>query len=65
MRMPGRAWLQWEVKPDGPGQIVIYQTAIFDPAGIGGLAYWYLVYPLHVLIFEGMLRALARRALRG
>jgi len=44
---------------------VIHQTAIFDPAGILGLAYWYLVYPLHLLVFAGMLRALARRAQRG
>jgi uncharacterized protein YbjT (DUF2867 family) len=64
MRLPGRAWLQWEVRPEAPEHAVIHQTAIFDPAGILGLAYWYLVYPLHVLVFAGMLRALARRAQR-
>ena len=62
MRLPGRAWLQWEVKQDTPDHAVIHQTAIFDPAGILGLAYWYLVYPLHVLVFVGMLRNIARRA---
>lgn len=65
MKLPGRAWLQWEVKPEPPGHAVIHQTAIFDPAGSLGLAYWYLVYPLHLLVFAGMLRALARRAERG
>jgi hypothetical protein len=65
MKLPGRAWLQWEVKPEPPGHAVIHQTAIFDPAGFLGLAYWYLVYPLHLLVFAGMLRALARRAQRG
>ncbi len=64
MKLPGRAWLQWEVKPTDPGHAVIHQTAIFDPAGFLGLVYWYLVYPLHVLVFAGMLRALARRAER-
>jgi hypothetical protein len=39
MKLPGRAWLQWEVKPDSPGHAVIHQTAIFDPVGILGLAY--------------------------
>ena len=64
MKLPGRAWLQWEVKPGAPGHAIIYQTAIFDPAGFLGLAYWYLVYPLHVLVFAGMIRGLARRAER-
>jgi hypothetical protein len=44
---------------------VIHQTAIFDPAGFLGLAYWYLVFPLHMLVFAGLLRALARHAERG
>jgi len=41
-----------------PGSI-IRQTAIFDLVGLAGLAYWYLVYPLHGLVFAGMLRGLA------
>lgn len=32
------------------------QTAIFDPVGLFGLAYWYSLYPLHQLVFAGMLR---------
>jgi len=54
MRLPGRAWLQFEVKPDGSGSVV-RQTAIFDPAGVLGQIYWYLLYPLHQLVFAGML----------
>lgn len=57
MRLPGRAWLQFEVE-DG----LIRQTAIFDPAGLFGLAYWYALYPLHRLVFRGMLREIARRS---
>lgn len=64
MKLPGRAWLQWEVKPADSGHAVIHQTAIFDPAGFLGLVYWYLIYPLHALVFAGMLRALARLAER-
>ena len=62
MRLPGRAWLQFEVSPAGAGGSEIRQTAIFDPAGLAGLAYWYALYPVHSLIFGGMLRALAARA---
>jgi hypothetical protein len=60
MRLPGRAWLVFEVTPDGPGAM-IRQTALFDPAGLAGLAYWYALYPLHALVFGGMLRGIARR----
>jgi uncharacterized protein YbjT (DUF2867 family) len=61
MKLPGRAWLQFEVRPDGAGSC-LRQTATFDPLGLFGLAYWYSVWPLHQGVFEGMLRALARSA---
>jgi hypothetical protein len=54
MRAPGRIWLQFEVDGDKEGS-TIRQTAIFDPAGLVGLAYWYALYPIHRLIFDGML----------
>ncbi len=61
MKLPGRAWLEFEVKPTGDGS-EIRQTAVFDPVGLGGLIYWYGIYPLHRRIFAGMLRAVAERA---
>jgi uncharacterized protein YbjT (DUF2867 family) len=64
MRIPGRAWLQFEVTPLDEQRTEIRQTAIFDPAGLSGLAYWYALYPVHALIFRGMLRAIAERAER-
>ncbi len=64
MRLPGRAWLQFEVEPTGTGA-AIRQTAIFDPRGLGGLLYWYGLYPIHRLIFAGMLRGIAAAAARS
>jgi hypothetical protein len=64
MKVPGRAWLELEVEPDATGS-TIRQTAIFDPAGLAGLAYWYGIYPIHARVFAGMLRAIAARAERG
>jgi len=61
MRVPGRAWLQFEVSPRG-SQSEIRQTAIFDPAGLGGLIYWYALWPLHAIVFRGMIRQIARAA---
>ena len=57
MRLPGRAWLQFEVEPDGSGSVV-RQTAIFDPAGVLGQLYWYILYPVHQFVFAGMLRGI-------
>jgi uncharacterized protein YbjT (DUF2867 family) len=59
MKLPGRAWLEFEVTPDG-SSAMIQQTAIFDPVGLLGRAYWYALYPLHHLVFSGMLRGIAR-----
>jgi uncharacterized protein YbjT (DUF2867 family) len=61
MKLPGRAWLEFEVTGCEQGS-TIRQTAIFDPLGLAGLAYWYGVYPLHQFVFAGMLRNLARAA---
>jgi uncharacterized protein YbjT (DUF2867 family) len=61
MKVPGRAWLQFEVEPADRGS-VIRQTAIFDPAGLSGLLYWYALYPIHYCIFKGMLHRIAALA---
>jgi uncharacterized protein YbjT (DUF2867 family) len=66
MKLPGRAWLQFEVEPDtttpGVPGAWITQTAMFDPVGLLGPLYWYSVWPLHQWVFAGMLRQIARAA---
>ena len=64
MKVPGTAWLEYEVKPVGRGSSIT-QTAIFYPAGLAGLAYWYGIFPVHALIFRGMIKTIARRAERS
>jgi len=64
MKLPGRAWLEFEVEGDASGS-TIHQTATFDPVGLLGLGYWYLLYPLHQIVFAGMLRGIARESTRG
>jgi len=58
----GTARLEFEVMPRRV--FVIRQTAIFDP-WTAGRAYWYALYPLHQLVFGGMLRGIARAAERS
>ena len=62
MKLPGRAWLQFEAREAGDGTSHLEQTAAFIPKGLPGLAYWYGLYPLHRWIFAGLVRAIARRA---
>jgi hypothetical protein len=62
MKLPGRAWLQFEAVQGPSGGATLIQTAFFEPHGLAGWVYWYLLYPIHQLIFAGMSRAVARRA---
>jgi hypothetical protein len=62
MKVPGRAWLQFKAEPLETGQTRLGQTAFFAPKGLSGLLYWYVLYPVHGLIFSGMIRRLAQRA---
>ncbi|MEK9657290.1 MAG: SDR family oxidoreductase [bacterium] len=55
MKLPGRAWLEFELKKDQSAQTLI-QTVIYDPVGLWGLAYWYILLPVHWFMFKGMLR---------
>lgn len=64
MKLPGRAWLDYEVASTEKGCRII-QTATFDPIGLSGLAYWYLIWPVHQWIFSGMLRGIASRCIQG
>ena len=61
MKLPGRAWLEFTVESENGGAR-IRQTAEFDPVGLAGLAYWYGIYPLHQMVFRGMLRGIVRSA---
>lgn len=63
MRIPGRAWLEFEVNRNGSGT-TIRQTAIYEPGGVIGRLYWYLTYPAHRLVFAGMIRRIAAAGVR-
>ncbi len=64
MRVPGRAWLQFEALPEDSGSVLV-QTALFEPRGLLGFLYWYLLYPVHWLIFRSMVRNIAKAADRA
>jgi len=53
MKLPGEAWLEFKIEQDK-----LIQTATFRPVGLGGRLYWFLVYPFHGLIFQGLIKKL-------
>lgn len=61
MKLPGKAWLQFETRPEGDRTRLI-QAALFAPTGFFGWLYWYGSYPFHALIFDALVDALAGRA---
>jgi uncharacterized protein YbjT (DUF2867 family) len=61
MALPGRAWLQFEVR-EVPSGTMIHQTALFDPMGVFGRLYWYAMWPFHQFVFGGTLRSICRLA---
>jgi hypothetical protein len=63
MKLPGRAWLEFLIEDDEYG-CILKQTAAFYPTGVGGLLYWYALYPVHMLIFAQMIRNIARAAVK-
>lgn len=60
MKVPGRAWLEFQAKPQNGKSTRLIQTAYFDPHGLSGLLYWYSLYPFHGFIFSSMIKNLAK-----
>ena len=60
MKLPGRAWLEFEVKEKSNQSCELYLSAIFDPSGLIGRIYWYSLYPLHFFIFNGLIKGLKK-----
>jgi uncharacterized protein YbjT (DUF2867 family) len=59
MRLPGKAFLDFAVRPQN-GRTALVQTASFEPRGLAGRLYWWGVWPFHAFVFNGMLRGIAR-----
>jgi len=62
MKLPGTAWMQFQVSGQKDGRSLLQQTAFFAPKGLSGQLYWNGLYPLHGLIFSGLIDEITRRA---
>jgi hypothetical protein len=61
--VPGRAWLEFRAELSD-AQTVLRQIAQFEPHGLLGLLYWYCLWPVHEVMFRGMMRSIASAAVR-
>jgi uncharacterized protein YbjT (DUF2867 family) len=57
MKLPGRAWLEFKIKDKE-----LIQSAYFYPKGLWGRAYWYLLIPLHYLVFNNMIDGVIKKS---
>ena len=59
MKVPGEAWLEFKIvmREDG---LYLTQTATFMPKGLSGRLYWWLLLPIHLVMFQGMIKAIVR-----
>lgn len=60
MKLPGEAWLEFRIQEPEEGDSRLLQKATFRPSGLLGRLYWYLIWPMHWLVFRGMIRNLER-----
>jgi uncharacterized protein YbjT (DUF2867 family) len=61
MILPGKAWLEFHLETKD-GKTVLTQDALFEPRGLGGQIYWYVVSPFHFFIFPTMARNIVKAA---
>ncbi len=62
MRLPGKAWLEFEVQRHDASTSLFRQTAFFEPRGLFGYIYWYSVAVFHGFIFANMATRIVRMA---
>jgi uncharacterized protein YbjT (DUF2867 family)/uncharacterized protein YndB with AHSA1/START domain len=62
MKVPGEAWLEWRISPGDDGGTHLSQVARFHPRGLAGRAYWWVLLPIHKIIWRRLARRLAETA---
>ena len=65
MRLPGRAWLVFELRERGAAAASLRIDSAFAPSGLLGRAVWVALFPFHWVVLRGLAQAIARRTLGG
>ncbi len=59
MKLPGEALMELRLTSMEGGQTEVQLLSRFLPRGLGGILYWYSLFPFHQWVYRGMLQALA------
>ena len=62
LKAPGEGWMEWKVKSQPEGDTILSQVGYFAPKGVPGFLYWYGLFPIHRLVFAGLIKKIALRA---
>jgi hypothetical protein len=62
MKVPGKAWLEFESLPQENNKTLFTVTAYFASHGVSGFLYWYAMWPFHKFLFDGLTNRLVSRA---
>ncbi len=57
MKVPGNAWLEFKIEDNK-----LIQSAYFYPRGVFGRLYWYILIPIHYLVFNNMINSIINKA---
>jgi len=61
LKLPGSAILDWRIARIDHEKTRLQQIARFIPRGVRGLLYWHATRLIHILIFKGLLRGIAKK----
>lgn len=61
MKLPGEALMEIEIRPVRRNLTELRMLSKFEPRGLGGILYWYILYPFHEVIYKGMLESIAQK----
>jgi len=61
LKAPGDGWMEWRVEKIGE-TTKLSQTGFFAPRGLSGFIYWYVLGPIHKLVFRGLIKAIAQQS---
>jgi uncharacterized protein YbjT (DUF2867 family) len=64
MKVPGEAWLDFRIMKKNDGYY-LYQMATFMPKGLSGRLYWFILLPIHLVMFQGMIKAIAKKQIHS
>ena len=62
MKLPGRAWLEFQIDLEGEQQNRLTVTAYYQSKGRWGRIYWYIFLPFHHFIFYDLIKQIEKRS---